>query len=327
MTSIKDVAKRANVGIATVSRVLNNNGYVSEKTKLKIEKAMEELNYTPNELARNLLHKKTGIIAVLVPSISNPFFSEFLECVENELHKCGYKTMVCGTSKEGNAESEYLDMLNRHMVDGIIIGTHSLDVEKYRSIKKPMVALDRYLAENIPVVAVDHTNGGRLAAEVLVKSGCKSVLHFCGAAAVESPYHERHNKFEEIMYKHNIQVYRYELEWNRFDIDYYRDSVKEVMEANIEFDGVFGVDSVAIECMNELIRRHKKIPEDVKIVAYDGTSITEIVEPGVTAIVQPIEKLAIESVKLILKLINGENYKNKKVVLDVTLREGKTTKK
>lgn len=324
MASIKDVAKKANVGVGTVSRVLNNSGYVSEKTRLKIEEAMRELNYIPNELARNLLHKKTGIVAVLVPNVSNPFFAEFLEHAENELHKYGYKTMLCGTSKDGNAEREYLDMLNRHMVDGIIMGTHSLDVEEYRNIKKPIVALDRYLGEDIPVVAVNHKNGGRLAAEILIKNGCRSVLHFRGAAAVDSPYHERHNVFEKIMYENSVKVYTYELQWNRFDIEYYRQAVSDIMKYDMEFDGVFGVDSIAIECMNELIRRHKKIPGDVKIVAYDGTAITKIVEPPITSIVQPIEGLAIQAVQLIIELVNGKVYKNKKIILDVSLREGKT---
>ena len=86
MASIRDVARKANVGPATVSRVLNNSGYVSEETRRKIEDAMRELNYTPNELARNLFHKKSGIIAILVPSVSHPFFAELVKCVETELY-------------------------------------------------------------------------------------------------------------------------------------------------------------------------------------------------------------------------------------------------
>ena len=122
MASIRDVAKKANVGAATVSRVLNNSGYVSEETRQKIEDAMKELNYTPNELARQLFYKKTGIVAVLVPTVGHPFFSDFVDKTEKELYKKGYKTMVCNTIKEENAELDYLDMLNRHIVDGVIRG-------------------------------------------------------------------------------------------------------------------------------------------------------------------------------------------------------------
>ena len=325
MAGIKDVAKRAGVGVGTVSRMLNDSGYVAEETREKIEVAMRELNYTPNELARNLYHKRSGIIAVLVPNVSNPFFTEFVDYAEAELYEAGYKMMICNTVKERNAELEYLDMLNRHIVDGVITGVHSLDVEEYRKIHKPIVALDRYLGEHIPVVAVNHKEGGRLAAETLIRNGCKKVIHFMGSTAVESPYHERHYEFERIMKANHIKTYTYELEWNRFDSEYHREAVQDVFAKGIEFDGVFGVDGLAIECMNESIRRHLKVPRDVKFVSYDGTFITELVEPKMTSVVQPIEGLAKESVRLLCNLIGGKEYNNKEVVLGVQLRKGNTT--
>lgn len=325
MAGIKDVAKRAGVGVGTVSRVLNGTGYVAEETREKIEIAMRELNYFPNELARNLYRKKSGIIAVLVPNISNPFFAQFVECVETELYIFGYKMMLCNTMKERNAESEYLDMLNRHIVDGVITGVHSLDVEEYKKIHKPIVALDRYLGEDIPVVAVDHKEGGCLAAQTLIANGCKKILHFTGNTNVESPYHERHYEFERVMKENNIQTTCYELEWNRFDSQYYKEVVKDIFLKKIEFDGVFGVDRLVIECMNEVIRGHKKVPEDIKFVSYDGTYVTEMVQPQLTAVVQPIEGLAKESARLICNMINGKRYKNKSIVLNVELKKRETT--
>lgn len=325
MAGIKDVAKRAGVGVGTVSRMLNNSGYVAVETRKKIETAMKDLDYTPNELARNLYHKRTGIIAVLVPNVSNPFFAEFVDYVEAELYEIGFKMMLCNTVKEHNAELEYLDMLNRHIVDGVITGVHSLDVEEYKKIRKPIVALDRYLGEHIPVVAVNHKEGGRLAAETLIKNGCRRILHFTGSTTVESPYHERHYEFERIMKKNHIETYTYELKWNRFDLEYYSEVVEDVFSKNIEFDGVFAVDALAIECMNETIRRHRKVPRDVKFVAYDGTFITKVVEPQMTAVVQPIEKLAKESVRILNNMLGGKEYRDKKVLLGVQLRKGNTT--
>lgn len=325
MASIRDVAKEAGVGVGTVSRFLNDSGYVSEEARAKIENAMNKLDYTPNELARQLFHKKTGIIAVLVPNVSNPFFSEFVDYAEAELYRYGFKMMLCNTEKESNAELEYLDMLRRHIVDGVITGVHSLDVEEYKKIHKPIVALDRYLGEDIPVVAVNHKEGGRLAAETLIANGCRKVLHFRGATEVESPYHERHYEFERVMKQHDVETICYDLEWNRLDSGYYREAVRNVFSMGIEFDGVFGVDRMAIECMNETIRSHRKVPGDVKFVAYDGTYITEMVEPKMTAVVQPIEGLAKESVRLIHRLVGGRIYKNKNVILNVELRKGDTT--
>ena len=259
MAGIKDVAKMAGVGVGTVSRMLNDSGYVSLDTRAKIEAAMKELNYTPNELARNLYYKKSGIIAVLVPNVSNPFFAEFVDCVEGELRKAGFKIMLCNTLKDVKAEAEYLDLLNRHIVDGIIAGMSSLDESEYSKIHKPIVALDRYLGEEIPVVAVDHKMGGRLAAEVLLRNGCKRILHFRSTAEKESLYHDRHAEFQKIMDEQGIETYCYDLDWRRLDIQYYHQVAEEVMEKNLKFDGVFGVDRLAIECMNGLLRQHKTL--------------------------------------------------------------------
>lgn len=235
--------------------------------------------------------------------------------------------MLCNTDKAHNAELEYLDMLNRHIVDGVITGVHSLDVEEYKKIKKPIVAFDRYLGEDIPVVAVDHKEGGRLAAEILLKNGCKKIVHFRGSTAVESPYHERHFEFARIMKEQGVECFDYELAWNKFDLEYYKYAVKDLFDRldEWEFDGIFGTDLVAIECMNEVIRRHKKVPKDVKCVAYDGTYITQIVEPSVTSIVQPTKELAKEAARLICELVNGKTYKNEKVTLGVSVRKGRTT--
>ena len=131
MASIRDVAQRAGVGVGTVSRVLNGNGYVAEDTRKKIETAISELEYTPNELARNLFRNKTGLIGVLVPDLDHPFFSSFVRETEIALYKKGYKAMVCNTIGNSSREMDYLNMLDRNMVDGIITGSHTLHVEEY----------------------------------------------------------------------------------------------------------------------------------------------------------------------------------------------------
>ena len=208
---------------------------------------------------------------------------------------------------------------------GVITGVHSLDVKEYQKVNKPIVALDRYLGEHIPVVAVNHKEGGRLAAEELIRSGCRKILHFRGSAIVDSPYHERHIEFERIMKEHHIPTYTYDMEWNRLDLAYYKEVVQDVFSKTEDFDGVFAVDALAIECMNETIRRHRKVPRDVKFIAYDGTFITELSEPRMTAVVQPLEGLARESVRLLTDLINGKEYHDEAVLLGVELRRGKTT--
>lgn len=325
MAKIKDVAQKAGVGVATVSRMLNESGYVSDTAKEKIRQAMVELNYTPNELARNLYHKKTGIIAIVVPTISHPFYAEYIYYAEMELHRRGFKTMICSAAAEGNEEQEYLDMLNRHIVDGVISGTHTLDVLEYQKIQKPIVSLDRYLGENIPVVAVDHTKGGQLAANKLLESGCRKVLHFRGETSVEAPYHDRHTEFSRIMRENGAQVVDYELGWNCFDVDYYQKVVDDVFASGWDYDGVFGVDQLANICMNELLKRGIRIPEEVKLVGYDGTYISKLSRIKMTTITQPIHDLARESVRLILARMSGVEMQNEQVLLDVSITEGETT--
>ena len=111
MATIGDIAQKAEVAKSTVSLVLNNTGYVSKQTREKVMAAIQELNYVPNSLARNLSLQKSGIVGVMVPDIANPFFSEFIKYVENELHILGYKTLICNTSGNEERERDYISML------------------------------------------------------------------------------------------------------------------------------------------------------------------------------------------------------------------------
>lgn len=180
MASIREVAQEAGVGVGTVSRALNGSGYVSSETRKKIEKAAKKLNYTPNELARNLYHKKTGIVGVIVPDLEHPFFASLVKYIEMELYEQGYKTMICNTVGISRREQEYLDMLERSMVDGIITASHGLEVEEYRKQTKPIVSIDRDLGPQIPLIGCDHAKGGELAAELMLKAGRKKIYLVSG---------------------------------------------------------------------------------------------------------------------------------------------------
>lgn len=325
MASIKDVARKAGVGVGTVSRVLNSTGYVSDETRKKVENAMEELSYIPNELARNLLSKKSGIVAIIVPKISHPFFAEIVLYAEAELMKKGYKTMICSTYSEENYEKEYLNMLNRHIVDGVIVGSHMLELDEYKNVQGPIVALDRFLGENIPIVSTNHKIGGRLAAEKLIKNGCRCVLQIQGARVVDSPSHERHYEFERYMKKHGVTVYSYEMEWNDFDYGQYDVMADMLMSKYPDIDGIFAVDMVAIACIRQLTKRKKKVPRDVKVIAYDGTFVAKVGVMQLSVVQQPIEDLASRAVRILLNMIQGKTYQNKKIFLEPEFLQGDTT--
>lgn len=324
MASIRDVAKRANVAASTVSRVLNDSGYVSEETRKKIKKAMEELDYIPNELARNLFRKKTGIVAMMVPDISHPFFSSLAKYIEKELYERGYKTMLCSSSNDVDREKDYMEMLKRNVVDGIITGAHSLEDEDYKKIDKPIIMLDRFV-DNIPAVISNHKRGGELAAEKIIESGCKNVIQVCGHGGDNLPSHQRHISFNNIIKKHNIKINTVEIDWNRFDFEFYMKIANDIMDKYPDMDGVFAADMLAAAFLKVALQRGRLVPDDFKIVAYDGTYTTDSSTISLSTVVQSVDKLAKAAVITILDLIEGRKIKSNEVIIDVFFREGQTT--
>ena len=324
MASIRDVAKRAGVGVGTVSRTLNGTGYVSEETRKKIEAAMEELSYTPNELARNLFRNRTGIIGIIVPDMDHPFFSALCRVMETTLYERGYKTMICNTIGISNREKDYLDMLDRNMVDGIITAAHSLDGEEYLKRKKPIVSMDRNFGPEIPLVGSNHAMGGKLAAELLVKNGCRKVLLLSGI----SPFvvsNERHTSFRKIMAQNNVELVDAIMDWNRFSYEAHYKTAKEYLRLYPDVDGIFGSDYGAVACLNVLLEMGRKVPEEVKIVGFDGTSITRITNPKVTAVRQNIQIVGEVCVDSILKQIEKEETVPQRQMIQVEMQYGGTT--
>lgn len=331
MANIEDVARLAGVGKATVSRVLSGNGYVKAATKEKIESAIKELNYTPNEIARNLYYQKSGIVAIIVPRLAHPFFAEFLNEAEIALCSKGYQMMICNTLSDENYELKYLDMLKRRVVDGIICGSYSLNTEQaYRSVHRPIVGLDRDLGEDIPCISVNHREGGRLAAWELINAGCKCVLQVCGSETSEksdfkSPSNERHDVFYQIMKDNGIQCYNYFTKWNNVSYEYMYDISRDIFKKYPDVEGIFATDIVILNIAKYAFETGKEVPKDLKLVSYDGTNIVDFAYPSVTTVCQPIDELAKRTVELIVDLINGVKPENNKIELNVTLRKGLST--
>ena len=327
MTTIQDVAKHAGVGAATVSRVLSGNGYVKQTTRERVLRSIEELNYTPNEMARNLFHGKSGIVAVIIPELAHPFFSEMVSAIEVELCNLGYQTMVCNTFYEKNYELRYLEMLKRQRVDGIIFGAHtSLAAEMYQELRRPVIGLDRRLADTIPLVAADHVAGGRMAAEELIRSGCRNVAQFGGVDDnVSTPSRHRHYVFRRVVEENGLTCHSYPKQPNYSAYNTYQEAAARLFAEHPDVDGIFGTDLYAAACLQYALSHGIRVPQDVKIVAYDGTHITRFLNPDMTTICQPIQELADESVRLITELIKGNTIHEKEIILPVRLRRGNTT--
>lgn len=323
MARIKDVAKEAGVAPSTVSLVLNKKGYVSEETRLKVEAAVEKLNYIPSEMARNLSLQRTNIIGVIVPSISHPFFSELAEALETELYSLGYKMMLCCTKYKENSERKFIEMLKRQTMDGIIMGAHSLDVSIYEGLKEPVIAFDRYLNDNIPIVHCDHCTGGRLAAEAFLQHDCHHVIGIEGYQGVHTPANDSHKVFHETMWQHGVITDILEMPWNAFTYEDFLVTAEKLFTEYQDIDGIFGSDMAIASCMRVATQRGYHIPQDIKMVAYDGTGMTQTGIQPITAVRQPIEKLAAIAAQKVVSKVKGTKD-NLPWVLKPRLLKGET---
>jgi LacI family sucrose operon transcriptional repressor len=323
MATIRDVAKRAGVGVGTVSRAINGSGSVAEDTLARINAAVAELDYKPNELARNLFRNRTGIIGIVVPDMENPFFGKLLKHMEIQLYKNGYKAMICNTIEISSREQEFIDMLKQNVIDGIITGAHSLEDDAYRGLNKPVVAVDRNLGSKIPLIHSDHKAGGRLAAETMLAAGCRNVLNFGGSFRVNTPSNDRHNEFVKVMEAGGAAVKTIEMAWNMLEYDYYRNMMIQYMDIYRNIDGVFTTDIGAAYCLNIANQRGIIVPDELCIIGYDAVDMTRLFTPELTSIAQDIPGLAISSVETMMKLLDGQSVEMEQI-LPISLQKGGT---
>ncbi len=324
MASINDVAKRAKVAKSTVSLVLNNSGYVSAETRAKVEKAIKELDYMPSQLARNLSKMRTNLVGVVIPDASHPFYGTFLKYAEESLYRYGYKTMLCETAERNNMEEEFLSMWKKQNMDGIIMGTHSLMHDEYMKIDKPVVAFDRFLGDDIPIVRADHEMGGTLAAQKFIEKNCRHIVQISGARIVNTPAHQYHIAFSKELDKNCLEAADVVMPYNSFSEMDFKETAKMVFDRYPEVDGIFGADMAILACLREARARGRKVPEELHMLAYDGTYITRMGMYQTDAIVQPVKDLAAQCVEYMDCLIREEPLRIHESVFPVKYQKGDT---
>ena len=323
---LEDVAKRANVSKTTVSRVLNNRGYLSQKTIDNVYKAIEELNYQPNVVARQLFQKKTNIVGLLFPTVANPFFSELVEALEKKLYEIGYKVLIGNSMNNKEKETNYLNQLLSDQVDGLIVGTHNQGIQEYKYQNLPIVAIDRVMNEDIPVVESDNYNGGKLATKLLIAQGAKNIIHTNGPIDLQTPANRRRLAYEDTMKAYQLIPRTVTLDFN---ISYVKKKqiFFQMFEDYPKIDGIFasnGIDAALI--LQVAKEKGLNVPADLLVVGYDGTLMTRSILPDLTTVIQPINDIADTAVAILMKRINKEETK-KEYILPVTLWMGKTSVK
>ncbi len=323
MANIKDVAKKAHVSVATVSRVINNKGYVNDETRKLVEDAIQALNYIPNEFARTLFKKVSKTIGVIFPHLSNSFFHNVLEGIEEVAFNNGYKVMLCNSHDNEKREEEYLKQFVKYNIDGLIIGSNSNLIHKYKEINIPIVSIDRIISQDIPSVTSDNIGGGYMAAKKLITAGCEHLVHFRGPSILLT-VQERTKGYDLCLNEYGMFSWEVDLAFLDPDVNI----IRSFLEKHTEIDGVFcDCDIMAAIVISELRRLDKKIPDDVQIIGYDNTLLASYLSPKLSTISQRMFDLGAEAMNSLNCLINDKNYFEYHKLIPVDYIERETTKK
>lgn len=320
--TIRDVAKKANVSVSTVSRVINQKGYVHEETKVLVSKVIDDLGFIPNQLARSLTNRSSKIIGVIVPHIGPSFYGELLEGIESQASAYGYKVMFCHTNDDPSRELEYLKFFEQYNVEGLIIASNFSNIDKLSELNIPVVTVDHILDENIPSITSDNVKGGTLAATKLVESGCKNIVIFRGPSFLLTTM-ERTIGTLNVLKKHGLFA-------DIFDFDLLSPDIKmieEILSNNQKIDGIFAFsDTLAFASLSILQKLGRKVPEDVSLIGYDDTPYSKWVKPSISTIHQSINFMGKQSFINLTRLIRNVNLESLHDIIDVSLIERETTK-
>ncbi|EAC7342353.1 LacI family transcriptional regulator, partial [Listeria monocytogenes] len=310
-TSIKDIAKLSGVSVATVSRVINDNGRFSEETREKVLAVIKETNYQMNFSAKSLRMNKSFSVGILVPDISNYFFSSVVQQIEAILFDQGYSTIICNTGRNLDKEMAYLNMLESKMVDGLIVISGADEFGfKYTNAENgiPYVCIDRQPKDKKDTIFIssNHYQGAFEATEALIHAGVKSPVIFMHSRQSSSAK-ERLKGFQDALKKNNI---RYDPDVSKFTVDLqihnYQKSIITFVNEVTTMDGIFAInDNIALELLNLLPTIGKKIPNDIKVIGFDDTPQCNYTVPKLSSVKQNIPKIAQITVDNLITIIKN----------------------
>lgn len=323
MATMKDVAKKAGVSVGTVSRYINNASGIKEKTRQAVKKAIDELNYVPDEYAKGMKVRSSQTVVLLIPTVWHMFFSEFAFYVEQTLAQNNYKMILCNSDHDPKKEEEYLQKVMQNKIDGVIGITYNNIDERIVS-KVPFVSIDRYFDEKTSYVSSENYVGGKIAANVFLKQNLKNLLYIGDLNKVPNDTSRRREGFRDTILESGSNYYE------MFDADvFYNFKTKFLnkMTQHPEIDGIFCVtDMLAMQVYETLCEIGIKVPKQVQIIGYDGTNLAKGVPNYCSTIAQPIELMAQKAVEMILAKIKDPSLSRQVCHLPVAFRAGKTTK-
>jgi len=300
--TIYDVAKLANVSVATVSRVLNNQGYVGAASREKVEKAIKELNYTPNAIARSLYKKQSNTIGFIIPDITNPFFPQLFRAVEKTLVSQGYTVLLFNSDDQLDQVSNIIETMKTKYVAGAIIVSDKIREEHLESLTIPIVAIDNVISEKISSFTVNNYKNAREAVRYLVHNQCTKIAHIKGPKDVYTSEERLRGYYDETSSQGLSQFVipgNYELK-TAFQ------GTLDLLTKYPDIDGIFaGNDIMAVGAIKALSKLGINVPGQIKVIGFDGIEWGTTITPELTTMEQPIEQIGIKSGELLLNLIDG----------------------
>lgn len=324
---LADVAERAGVSVATVSRVLNDRGYLSEKTRAKVMAAIEQVGYHPNQVARSLLSRRTGTIGIILPSVSLPFFGEIAEHVDDALARHGLRSLLCNSLGRADRERELLSSLMAHRVDGIISGAHNDQLAEYSTLRRPVVTIDRDLADHIPNVRAQNERAGELATRHLLDRGARRPV------LLTSRSHDknlRERGYRTVVADAVLEPIVLAVPFNTPEPDRTTRIMAALDAVSPTMDAVFCTDDLlAATALEWAHRAGRSVPDSFKVIGFDGTATMRRILPGLTTIRQPLAEICARAVEILHEQIEADTPRTPAPVapleLPVELLIGRTT--
>lgn len=323
MATIKDVAREAGLAVGTVSRVLNNRGYISESTREKVREAIKKLDYQPNEMARSLHKKHTNMIGVIVPRIEHPYFAKLISFMEEAAYDQGNCLLLLNSMGIRDREHEYLELCRRNRVRGIVLCNGNLDLERNGDMNIPVVTIERKMEGGDASIECNNYEGGVLAAEHLIEKGCRRLLHIRGLAGIDMPADKRWEGFRAACLRHGIEPEVIHAPLPEYQLENPEEFFNSCMDRLKENDGVFlSDDMMAVRLMHACWAAGIRIPEELKVIGFDDVQFSSFVTPTLTTIRQPLREMAREAVRLIALLGQKKDVpKNTVFPVELIIRE------
>lgn len=292
--TIKDVAKIAGVSLATVSRVINNKtkGSMSEKTKQKVLRAIQQLDYTPDTRAQSLRGLKTGLIGVVIPEASSSYYQELSHAIMNVCYKQGFGVLTCSSENDVRRELFYIDFLQGQKVDGIIIISERLKAQKVNDLIRkeiPIVLLDEDISgTEAPAVVTDYHKGASKAVQYLIDSGHRKIAFIKGRMTTPSTK-KRLEGYVDMLRKNNLRIDNILIKQGDFSYKSGYEATKQLLkDCGDAFTAIFcSCDLMAfgaIQCIRDM---GKCVPSDYSVVGFDNTYYSTISVPPLTTVAQP----------------------------------------